>query len=194
MTTTLTQSEVEKQINQFILLYRKGVDAWIKAGEVLVALVDNDPHAYDYIIQKCPMLNAGVLARFEEMGRKTLHPQLLLTNSPGFSKLQKLPLSLQERYLEEPIPVIVHGENGTDILMVEAKNMTKEQAAQVFTGNRVRTEGEQKALLMQAKSNAARPVGSNIAPWKIEKGRVVFQAGATLSAGELATIITQITK
>jgi hypothetical protein len=30
--------------------------------------------------------------------------------------------------------------------------------------------------------------------WTIKGGRVIFNKGATLSAGELATIITQITK
>jgi hypothetical protein len=161
---------------------------------MLVEMVEEDPHVYDYIIQQCPTLNAGILGRFEQMGRKILHPQLLLSASPGFSKLSKLPFSMQERYLSEPVPIIVHTENGPDVLLVETKNMTKEQANQVFAPGRIRTEGEQRAWLMQQRSNAAKPVGSNVAPWSIKGGRVVFVAGATLSAGELATIITQLTK
>ena len=182
------------RIDQFLDLFHQGINAWIKAGEILVELTEDDPHAYDYIIQRCPTLSAGVLGRFEEMGRKTLHPQLLLTSSPGFAKLQKLPFSLQERYVEEPIPIIVHSEGGTDVLLVKAKEMTKEQAAQVFTGNRVRTEGEQKAYIMQQRSEHARPVGTNLSAWTVKNGRVIFNQGASLSAGELATIITQLTK
>jgi hypothetical protein len=72
--------------------------------------------------------------------------------------------------------------------------MTKEQAAQVFTGNRVRTEGEQKAYIMQQRSEQARPVGTNLSAWTVKNGRVIFNQGASLSAGELATIITQLTK
>ena len=188
----LTQQQ--QQIEKFITLFQEGVNAWIKAGEILVQMTEEDPHVYDYIIQKCPTLNAGILGRFEQMGRKTLHPQLLLSASPGFSKLSKLPFSMQERYIEEPVPIIVHTENGTDVLLVQAKNMTKEQANQVFAPGRIRTEGEQKAWLMQQRSMAAKPVGAAIAPWSIKGGRVVFNAGATLSAGELATIITQLTR
>ena len=195
MTATLSQKETDSKANQFIDLFRQGVEAWIKAGEILVELVENEPHAYDYIIQKCPNLNAGILGRFEQMGRKILHPQLLLTASPGFAKLQKLPMSMQERYIEEPIPLIVHTNEGTDVLLVKAKDMTKEQASQVFANNRLRTEGEQKAYLMQLRSMAARPVNTgNVAPWSIKSGRVVFQQGATLSAGELGMIIAQLTK
>ncbi len=190
----MKQTLTTDPIDQFITLFQQGVDAWIKAGEILVQLVEEDPHTYDYIIQRCPTLNAGILGRFEQMGRKTLHPQLLLTASPGFDKLRKLPFSMQERYLTEPVPIIVHTGTGTDVLLVEAKNMTKEQANQVFAPGRIRTEGEQKAWLMQQRSMAARPVGTNVSPWKIKGGRVEFQAGATLSAGELATIITQLTK
>jgi hypothetical protein len=125
---------------------------------------------------------------------KVLHPQLLLSASPGFAKLQKLPISMQERYIEEPVPLVVHTDNGTDILLVKAKDMTKEQAAQVFGSGRIRTEGEQKAWLIQQRSEKARPIGSNLPAWRIRNGKVEFIAGATLTAGELATIITQITK
>lgn len=192
MKNTLTSQN--KQIEKFIELFQTGVNAWIQAGELLVSMVEEDPHVYDWIIQKCPTLNAGILGRFEQMGRKTLHPQLLLTASPGFDKLRRLPFSMQERYIKEPIPLIVHTDGGTDVLLVEAKNMTKEQANQVFAPGRIRTEGEQKAWLMQQRSMAAKPAGTNLPAWTVKGGKVVFNQGATLSAGELATIITQLTK
>lgn len=194
MKTTLTSTAQSEKILQFIALFKQGVEAWINAGGLLVELVEDDPHVYDYIIQQCPTLNSGVLGLFERMGRKLLHPQLLLTNSPGFSKLQRLPYSMQERFIEEPIPLIVHTGDGTDVLLVKAKDLTKEQANQVFAPNRLRTEGEQKAWMIQQRSNNARPVTTNAPAWKIRNGRVEFLTGATLSAGELATIITQLTK
>jgi hypothetical protein len=195
MKTTLTQPQRNEAITSFIALFKDGVEAWIKAGEILVELVEDDPHAYDYIIQQCPQINAGILGRFEQMGRKTLHPQLLLTSSPGFARLQRLPFSLQERYITEPIPLIIHTDDGTDMMLVQAKNMTKEQAAQCFAPGRIRTEGEQKAWMMQQRSNAARPVNKDSAPaWTIKGGRVIFREGTSMSAGELATIIAQLTK
>ena len=78
--------------------------------------------------------------------------------------------------------------------IAEKADLTKEQANQVFAPGRIRTEGEQKAWIMQQRSMAAKPVASNVPAWTIRSGRVVFQQGASLSAGELATIITQLTK
>ena len=190
MTTTLTNQQA--QIDAFITHFRRGVEEWITAGEILVQMVEQDPYVYDYIIQQCPQINAGILGRFEQMGRKTLHPQLLFNNSAGYSKLQKLPYSLQERYIDEPIPLVVHTENGTDVLLVKAREMTKEQANQAFGTGRIRTEGEQKAYLIQQESNAARNVTPAMqTPWKI-KGAKVEINGVLFTRKELAGILAQM--
>ena len=191
---TMTISEINARATRFLDLYRKGVEAWIEAGEVLCQMVDTDPHSYDYIIQKCPIINAGILERFEQMGRKTLHPQLLLNNSIGYSKLQKLPYSLQERYLDEPIPLIVHTESGeTDVLLVKAREMTQDQANQVFASGRIRTEGEQKAWLIQQRSNKARDIvpAAQQTPYKIKGNKVIIN-GMEFTRRQLASILAQM--
>lgn len=190
MTTTLTEQKA--QIETFIHHFRRGVEEWITAGEILVQMVEQDPYVYDYIIQQCPQINAGILGRFEQMGRKTLHPQLLLTASPGFAKLQRLPFSMQERYIEEPVPVIVHTEDGTDVLLVKAKDMTKEQAAQVFAPGRVRTEGEQKAYLVQQASHRASDKKEAVEkPWKIRGHKVIIN-NVEFTRKELYAILSQM--
>lgn len=190
----MTTTEQQTLINSFIDLFKQGVDAWIKAGEILVQLVEADPHTYDYIIQQCPTINAGILGRFEQMGRKTLHPQLLLASSPGFSRLQKLPFSMQQRYVTEPVALIVETDNGPDVLLVKAKDMTKEQAAQAFAPGRLRTEGEQRAYLMDRRSMAAKPIDTKDSPWKIRNGKLEIKAGVTLTKDEVAAIYMQMTR
>lgn len=196
MKETLTPTAQKQKIASFIELFRQGVEAWIKAGEILVELVDDDPHVYDYIIQQCPTLNAGILGRFEQMGRKSLHPQLLLSASPGFAKLQKLPYSMQERFIEEPIPLIIETEDGTDVLLVKAKDLTKEQASQVFAQNRLRTEGEQKAWLIQQRANSARTVGST-KPWRLSGDSLIVKTAdgeVRFPRSQLAAFVAQLTK
>lgn len=190
---TTTQN---KKIAQFVKLFKDGVDAWIKAGEILVELVEDDPHAYDYIIQQAPSLNASILGRFEQMGRKSLHPQLLLSASPGFARLQKLPYSMQERFIEEPIPLIIHTDNGTDVLLVKAKDLTKDQATQVFSANRLRTEGEQKAWLIQQRSNSVRTVG-DVSPWRLTGDSLIVRTSSgevRFPRSQLAAFVAQLTK
>lgn len=191
MTTKIISHEAK--VKEIIDLYREGVEAWTKAGEILVELVDEDPQTYDYIIQQEPRINTGVLSKLEQIGRKTLHPQLLMTSSPGYHKLKRLPFSLQERYTKERIPLLVHTESGTDVMLVDAKDMTKEQAAQVFDRDRVRTQSEQKAWLMQHESNERKKHKPNPArAWRIKGRKVEFCEGATLTSKEIATILAQI--
>jgi hypothetical protein len=191
---TLTIDKSAK-ISEFSRLYEEGLKAWSKAGEVIVELVEDDPNVYDEILAACPMLTPSVLSTFEKIGRGLLYAPLAMDGSPGGKRLQSLPLSQQVKYESEPLPLIVHTDSGTDVLRVRAKDMTKDQAAQVFANGRVRTEGEQKAYLMQLRSMAARPVNNSpAAPWSIKSGRVIFQQGASLTAGELAMIVAQLTK
>jgi hypothetical protein len=196
MTTLMDTTTQNKKIAQFVKLFKDGVDAWIKAGEILIELVEDDPHVYDYIIQQSPSLNAGILGRFEQMGRKSLHPQLLLSASPGFARLQKLPYSMQERFIEEPIPLIIHTDNGTDVLLVKAKDLTKDQATQVFSANRLRTEGEQKAWLIQQRSNSVRTVG-DVSPWRLTGDSLIVRTSSgevRFPRSQLAAFVAQLTK
>lgn len=193
MKNSMTLTAQNAKIEEFVGLYTKGVEAWMRAGEIIVELVEADPHVFDYIIQQCPFLNAGVLGQFEKMGRKILHPQLLLTNSPGCQKLSRMPFSIQERYLDEPIPLIVQTESGTDVLLVKAKDLTRDQAKQVFATNRLRTEGEQKALLIEARSNAARSVGSSVSQYTIKNGKAII-GGIEFTGRQLLMIASELTK
>jgi hypothetical protein len=194
MKNKMTLTQQQAKIQEFADLCQQGIDAWTKAGEIIVELVESDPSVFDKIIQFNPAMDAGILGKFEMIGRKVLHPHLLINDSPGFIGLSEMPFSVQERFMKEPIPLIIETDNGTDTLLVDAKNMTRFQARQAFGKGRIRTEGEQKAWLMDQRSKKAKPCGSNIPAWVIRGGRVQFNEGATLSAGELATIITQLTK
>ena len=81
-------------------------------------------------------------------------------------------MSLQERYLDEPIPLIVHTDHGTDKLMLRGKDMTQEQAAQVFGPNRVRTDAEQKAYILEREHRLRTNVNSARDSWTIKKGKL----------------------
>jgi hypothetical protein len=192
-----TQTEIinlGQEVASFVAAYQRGMDAWEEAGRIIVRIVDHDPHAVDDIIAQCPALTPTIIGVFERIGRGQLLPSLAMDSSIGASKLRELPLSLQKRYEQEPIPLIVNTNNGTDVLLVDAKNMTREQVKQVFAKGRIRTEGEQKAFLAQQASNNAKPCQQGKPAWTVKNGRVIFEAGTTLTAGELATILAQITK
>jgi len=185
----------QDKVNLFIDAYQRGMKAWEDAGKIIVEIVDQHPEGVDMIYRLCPTFTPTLIGMFERIGRGLLLPALAMDGSAGSRKLRDLPLSMQKKYYEEAIPVIINTPSGTDTIMIEAKNMTKDQAAQVFAKGRIRTEGEQRAYLAEQNSKQNAATAKEAPPvWKIKNGRVVFEQGATLSAGELAMIISQITK
>lgn len=189
---TITKEDHDKLIKEFASLYQQGIQAWTRAGEIIVQLVDADPHAFEWIIAEHPDFNPTILSRFEKIGRKLVHPKLFLLSAPGTKKLQNLPYSVQERLIEEPVPLIVEIEGGVDILMVKVKDMSKDQADQCFAIDHVRTEAEQRAWLIDRRSAAARNVTPEC-PWKKSgKDSIEFVKGAKLNRKQIMAILMQL--
>ena len=190
----MSADEQEAKIGQFIEAFNGSIASMQKAGEILVELVEADPHVYDFISNRAPTMTPGMLQILERVGRGQILPTLAMDSSPGGLKLKGLPLSAQTRYETEPVPLVVETDNGPDILLVQVKNMTVKQARQAFTNGRLRTEGEQRAKLIEDRSNASRPAKEVEKPWKIVGGKLHVTGGVILTAGELASILSQIAK
>lgn len=186
----------DTKIAEFVSFYQGGMDAWLSAGKILVELVDADPNAYDRILEHAPMLTPDVLGVFERIGRGVLYPPLAMDASPGGSRLKLLPMSVQRKHESAPVEVVVRKTNGHyDTLMIIPKNMTRAQSKLAFAKDHIRSTGEQRAILADEETKSAPITLRKVdLPWRIRNGRCEFVAGATLSAGELATILTQITK
>ena len=159
----------------------------------MVELVDADPHVYDYIGQQCPSMTPGMLNTFERIGRGQILPALAMDNSPGSRKLKSLPISLQQRFETEPIPLIVMRNDEPDVLLVKREDMTASQANQAFRNGRLSTEGEQRAWIedFKMKASAAKPAGSEAASWEI-KGKELIVGNVRFSQKQLLSFAAQM--
>jgi len=185
--------DLQNEVATFIAAYQRGMQAWEEAGKIAVRIIDHDPHATEDICAACPAMTPSIVHIFERIGRGLLLPSLAMDSTPGARGLRDLPISMQRRYETEPVPLLINTDNGTDVLLVDVKNLTRDQSRQIFAKGRIRSEEEQRAWMVEQESKV-RAVAHTPQAWTIKGGRVIFNKGATLSAGELATIITQITK
>lgn len=184
ITPTNTQTDAER----FAALVQKGIDAWTEAGRLLVRMIEENPNAKNVIIEFCPDVTEEILSRFEAIGRNQLHPKTLLNNSPGMRRLRQLPYSDQARFLSEPVPVLVKTATGIDTLQVAVKNLTPEQALQVFTPDGVRGLDAQRAWV---ESRTSRKHATS-APYQIKGHKVHFNADCEMTARELAQVLAQM--
>lgn len=188
MTTALTN---ETEINEFLSLFKQGYDAWVKAGEILVQMIDRDPDVIDAILDRYPDLNAGILRQFEKMGRKQLHPLLLLESTPGESRLARLPYSEQVRHIDKPVEIIVETEAGPDTMSVQTKHLTRLQAEQVFAKDHVRNLAEQRAWLMDRRERSVTDA-LQTHPWRIVGRNQVEVAGVRLTRKQVLEILKEL--
>lgn len=188
MTTTLTN---ETEINEFLSLFKQGYDAWVKAGEILVQMIDRDLDVIDVILDRYPDLNAGILRQFEKMGRKQLHPLLLLESTPGEARLARLPYSEQVRHIDKPVEIIVETEAGPDTMSVQTKHLTRLQAEQVFAKDHVRNLAEQRAWLMDRRERSVTDA-LQTHPWRIVGRNHVEVAGVRLTRKQVLEILKEL--
>lgn len=183
----------DSKVKEFMQAILRGVEAWKQAGEILVEMLREDPDAKEKIVRMHPEISLGVLSTLEKVGRGEITPRLLVADCPGYVAARRLPLSDQERCLEEDkLDLVVLHEGRVDVLKVDPRSLTKEQARQVFASDHIRDQGEQRAWMeaqQQRKKEKAFKRG-----YTIKDGEVVFQRHARLTAHEIAHLLEELQK
>lgn len=180
----------ETKSQKIALLITSGIESWVKAGEILVDMLDNDQVELDQIAQGTGV-PAGILGRFEQLGRKQLLPDLLIADYPASKYMQCLPYSEQVRLTKESIEVLTS--DGLDKILISSKNLTSNQCRQVFAKHEVRELAGQKAWVESSRRKAATKTVEAGMTYHIEKGQVIFDKGCAMKASQLLNILAQLT-
>lgn len=152
----LTQAHVRT----FVDLLDQGVEAWVKAGKLLVQMLEKNPNTYGIILKECPRLSISLLLTFERIGRNELHPNLVLDSSIGARQLLSLPYPLQDKYYKETIPVVV-GLDSKRQPVIQRKlyhQLNKDEARRVFSFGKLRSVEEQAEMFPTQKKEARKHV------------------------------------
>lgn len=191
----ITELEVQfTKFQQIADLVIQGVECWHKAGQIVCSLIDEDPAAIDKITSKIPQLSRETLRSLERIGRGTLLPQLMLRSGAGWQRLRMMPVSVQARFVDAPVEVLITTESGAESLMISVNNMSANQARQVFAyDGTVRDLGAQRAWLADEahKQLQAGPAATRKA-WSIKGTTLVVRDSCQLSKQELVGIIAEM--
>lgn len=100
------------KINEIVNLLTGGMESIVKAGEIWVSILDENPDKstdlYNEIPKKYPLLSVDKLITLERLGRRDLMPELVFDESPASKSIRLLPYSQQQQCLSGPIDVAVH--------------------------------------------------------------------------------------
>jgi hypothetical protein len=163
---------------------------FVRAGELIVEALEEGGLSLAGISDAID-IPIDVLSQLEKIGRHQLSPQLLLAEYPAARKLERLPMSEQERVMIEPIEVLVLRDGQTDTLLVNVQHMTPAQTRQVFAANHIRGLSEQRQWLeSQVKTGDTVKIET---PYVLtRKSTVIFHQGCEMTAKELLRIAAQL--
>ena len=189
----VTQTEVNKTAKQLGDLIFSGLNMWVKAGEMLVEMIDNDPNAIKRICKANPRLTKPMLNKFEKIGRKVYDPRLLLRNCAGYTKARRLPYSAQQDILKNKVKIAV-SPTSSDHRLVDVGEMTPAETRIAFTNEGVRSITEQRSFLKSQEKPKGIKMNDSSPDYVIHKGKVTFRHDVTLDVAGLAAILSQMTK
>lgn len=181
-------------VSEFTALIAQGLECWAKAGEVVVALIDQHGLSVPEIAASSSLLTEAIVGRFEQLGRKQIVPRLLVADYPAADHMIKLPYSEQARLQDEAVELLIITESGTETLQVAPENLTPAQCRQVFAGGAVRSLAAQRAFI-ESKNESERSKGkalSSLPAYSVRGRKVIFNHPCELSARQLASILSEI--
>lgn len=166
-------------------LITEGIMKWMDAGEILCSYLDSGGDIIEASEQTG--LSVDILCRFEQIGRKQIHPRLLASQSPGMRYLSKCPYSQQEAFIDTPIEVLV---KGGDSLLVNVDNLTSDQCKQVFSRGHVRSLPEQTAWVKSEEiKHIVREDEYAPVPYTVTGKKVSFKKGTVMTVKELRKLL-----
>ena len=185
------------RINGFRAALQAGIDGIVKAAGIYVEAIDEDPKASDAFRDEMgDMVPHSAWAQFEAVGRKWMHPKLLMGGVGASTKrtnaIKRLPYSQQERvFNHDRFPLLT---STGDTLSADILEVTDDQLAQLCDGSHIRTLSEQRAWI-EARAAAAATAPFDIPevmPYTIESGRLTIRRGATFTKAEVRRILMEM--
>jgi len=184
--------EHNSAVDKFAALVNEGIQCWVSAGEIVAKNMDSDPEFIDKVNEKYPQFTHEILMRFEQIGRKSLIPELLVSDCPGYTKLRRLPYEYQAKLLNSGVETLIRTPSGWDSLKIAPINLTRNQADLVFAKDRIRSIAEQRAVIEGNGIKKYVPTLQSEMPYRIRGGRLFITDPVELTKQDLKKILAQM--
>jgi hypothetical protein len=185
-------SNPSEYIKQFTALIEQGKQCWIDAGKILCEAVEKVPNFVKILIEHCPQLTERFIRKMIDLGHGSLHPELLIGESIGERNLAKLTYSWQEKYVESPVELLIKNSDKWDTLLVPVRDLTPEQCKQVFDGEGIRTEAQQRIYLENSWAKKTSPPSKGNLPYRVTGKELIVMEPTRFSRRDLAKLLAEM--
>jgi hypothetical protein len=186
------QALTKSKARQFAELMQAGIDKWVEAGKYAAACIDEDANFVDEVCDEFPQITPEMVLTFARVGRSEVHPYLLLSDAPGIRRLRRLPYAVQEKYAKEPVRLLVSHDGKWETLNVDVRNLTPDQASQVFGNDGVRSDAAQRAFIEDKAAKRIAPAVKANLPYRVTSRTLVVMEPVSLDRKELLRILNEM--
>lgn len=184
---------LETKIEKFREALTAGIEGIVTASEIYVEALEEDPRNADKFRSIfADWIPASAWKQFEAVGRKWMHPKLLMGGMSNRRKahlVKSLPYSLQERIFSgERFPLLV---GGGDVMQVTVMDATLDQVDQLFTQDGLRSLSGQKSWVEETVLVESTETPEEM-PYVIHGGAVTFRRGVRLTRAELKRLLQEM--
>jgi hypothetical protein len=185
---------ITQELSRFKDAFTRGIEGIVEAAQIYVKAIDDNPaNAEKFREHFADSIPASAWANFEAVGRKWMHPQLLLggmNDRKKASLVKRLPYDTQADIVEKRKRYSLLLSDG-DTLEVSIQDATPEQVEQLIDGSQIRGEPAQKAWLEQQKTHKVIHEAEAM-PYTIRDGRITFKRATTMTKGELRRVLSEM--
>lgn len=181
------------RLKEFRTHFMSGIEGIVKAGEIYVEAIDDDPKNADRFKKEfAEWIPSNAWSQFEAIGRKWIHPRLIMggmADNKKATRIKRLPYSLQERvFNKERFSLLVSKGEHMEVDMLEA---TFNQVEQLCNGNSIRNLAEQKAWMEEQKviNREGKP---ELMPYTINGGKFIPRRYVEFTKTELKRILMEM--
>lgn len=192
----MSESKAIQHKRDYVKEFREAFTGFLigieKAAKIYIDAIDQDPNYANIFEQEFgQMIPRGAWKKLEQIGRRTLHPKLLMGLVPLHNGIiSRLPYAMQEKIVSGHKFELLTADN--DVLKVDIMTMTSRQAKQLFAKDHVRTKPEQKAYMVEEALLAASQQVDQFVPYEIRKHDVYFKGNTILTFDELKRLALQL--
>lgn len=189
----MRNSVIKRQVEEFRDAINQGINGFVRCGEIYVQTIDNDPDASEtFRLEFADIIPSEMWSNFEAIGRKWMHPRLLMggmTNRRKAAKIKQLPYSLQEKiFNHNRFELLLEG---GDKLKLDIMEATTDQVEQLFSDNNIRTLPEQRAWIEDRKASVSDET-VEVLPYVIRNGCVIFRKNVKLTRSEMKRLLAEM--
>ena len=178
---------------KFHSAFTAGLEGIAEAARIYVESIDADPaNKLRFLAHFDGQVPPTIWKSLEKVGRKQIHPQLLLGVVGNATDIKRLPYSEQEKVINGD-PLILLTDRGEQI-NVDLRTAPKTVVNQLVASDHVRSLAEQKLYLLGlAKIEAADAKVQTVSmPYNVKGSKIYFTKHCVLTKKELGALWNQM--